>query len=678
MERGQRFDCERKIAFENEHYFGLGLRGGPINRRGDVYFMRNSDNGAYGETTQPLYSSTPFYYGERDGRYYGVFLDNPAEPFFDMDSGGTGSIQFGAQKGELDYYVLAGPEPRDVARAFADLTGYQPLPAKWTLGYHQSRFGYQSWAELLDLANTFRALEIPADAFYLDLDYMDRLQLFSWNPSGFDDPVTNNQSLENLGFKRVNIIDPVVHIGDPLWSFLDQSGFFLQDEAGNTLVNNIFYGDVSWIDFTRAEARDWYADALTTFLAAGSSGVWNDLNEPAQNNMPQAIYDFDGERRNDQEARNLYALRETSLTYQTLLDARPNERPFILSRSGYPGIQRYAANWGGDAWSTFDSLQVAVQMSLHMGLSGQNQFGHDVGGFLGSPSPELFIRWLQFGSLTPFFRNHAMNTSDPREPWQFGEPYTTMARDIIQRRYRLLPYLYTLFEKASRTGEPVLAPTFFHFPDDPNTFEQNLELMLGPYLLVAPVVTEGAVTRTVYLPAGSRWFDFATGQEYAGGTTVTIDAPLEEIPIFVREGTLLVTGPVLQYVDEPVASRVEIRVYPGSGEFTLYEDGGEGFEYQAGDHLTTRIRSTQTAQGIVVTIDPLEGGWSASPRTWQLRLHQISTPPQGITLNGTNLGPFGSEADFEAAGSGWFYSSLDQQLLIAFPDSGAATVSITK
>jgi alpha-glucosidase (family GH31 glycosyl hydrolase) len=202
--------------------------------------------------------------------------------------------------------------------------------------------------------------------------------------------------------------------------------------------------------------------------------------------------------------------------------------------------------------------------------------------------------------------------------------------------------------------------------------------MLGPYLLVAPVVTEGADTRTVYMPAGSRWFDFATGQEYAGGTTVTVDAPLEVIPIFVREGSLLVTGPALQYVDEPVESRVEIQVYPGSGEFTLYEDDGEGFEYQTGDHLRSRIRSSETAQSVVVTVDPLEGSWSASSRVRRLRFHQASTSPQGVTLNGAPLDPHASEAEMEASGSGWFYSVLDQQLLVALPDSGAATISVTK
>src|SRR6185436_11373032 len=224
-------------------------------------------------------------------------------------------------------------------------------------------------------------------------------------------------------------------------------------------VTDIWFGRVGWFDFTKPTAVRFYVDVLKSFLSTGISATWNDLNEPAANYMVDGIYDFNGDPRTDQQARNVYALHESAASYQAQLEARPNVRPWILSRAGYAGMQRYAANWGGDQTASFDSMRVSVQMASSMALSGQNQYGHDIGGFIGSPSPELFLRWLELGSYTTFFRNHAINTSAAREPWAFGEPYLSMAREIIGERYRLMPYLYSLMARASRTGVPALAPT---------------------------------------------------------------------------------------------------------------------------------------------------------------------------------------------------------------------------
>jgi alpha-glucosidase len=663
----------RHYALPGEHYFGLGLRGGPLNRRGRSFFMKNVDWFAYEEFTDPLYQSFPFYYGLRDGQAHGLFLDNPALPFFDMDSQQAGHVTFGAWHGELDYYVLTGPETSRVANTYARLTGFTPLPPRWTLGFHQSRYGYSSQAEMLELAATFRRLGLPCDALYLDIDYMDRLQLFSWDGANFPAPVAMNAALEDAGFKRVNIIDPVVRTDDRLWPFMAGSQYFLRSPAGAPLVNNIWYGDVSWIDFTKDSARAWYKQQLKVFLQTGVTAIWNDLNEPAQNFMPEAVYDFNGERRTDLQARNLYALKETSLSYEALRELRPDARPWVLSRSGFAGIQRYAANWSGDTLTSFDSLRVSVQISSSMGLSGQNQFGHDIGGFLGSPSPELFIRWMEFASFTPLFRNHAMNTSLPREPWAFGEPYTSIARATLQQRYRLLPYLYTVFEDAARRGQPVLAPTLFHFPGDPGTYTQDQDFMLGPSLLVAPVVTEGAVTRSVYLPAGSNWVDYHTDLTYGGGQHVTVPAPLERIPVFVREGTLLPTGPVSQHVDEPVPPRMTVDIYPGPATtFSLYEDDGRSFAYQQGHFLRTQLTRVEETGGTLFSIRATEGSFAVPPRPWWLHFHNTPASPAGVELDGAPLAPAPSEASLETATQGWFYRASDRRLIVRLQRSTSA------
>lgn len=658
-------------------YYGLGLRGGPMNRRGDVFVMRNTDNGAYGEFSQPLYSTTPFYYGKQNGRFHGVFFDNAAQAYFDMDSSGDGALRFGAVEGELDYYVFAGPEPKDVAESFAALTGRTPLPALWTLGFQQSRYGYASWTELINLAQTFRNLSIPSDVLYLDLDYLDNLNFLSWNPVTFPDPVTNNQVLEDMDFKRVNIIDPVLHEDDPLYPFMDGSDYFLKDAAGNTLVNNIFFGDVSWIDFSDPDLQDWLAGPLTTFIQTGISGVWNDLNEPAQNFMPEAVYDFDGQNRSDIQARNIYALIEVPLTREALLSARPNERPFILSRSGYPGIQRYAANWSGDGLSTFEALRVAIQQSVHMSLSGQNVFGHDVGGFLGAPGPELFVRWLEFASMTTFFRNHAVNTAPPREPWAFGEPYTSLSREVINKRYQWLPMWYTLMERTSRTGEPVLAPLFFHYPDDNAAADQVTEYLIGDSLLVAPVFVEGALSRDTYLPDPSlNWYHLATGTSYPGGSTISLPAPLGEIPVLARGGSLLVTGPVRQHVDDTTAPALTVDVFPGApAEFELYEDDGLSFDYQSGRYLRTKIW-TDSSTAATLNIQGTEGTFDPADRPWTVRYWDTDAPVM-VTMNSAPLAEVVSRAALEATGSGWYYDAAKRQLeILTPPQASHATIDV--
>lgn len=660
----------QKLAPTAEHYFGFGMRGGPISRRGRTFLMFNTDSFGYGELDDPLYISIPFYYGMHQGRAYGVLVDSPAAPFFNVDAAATGLLIFGASAGELSYYVLAGPEPARVAHAYAKLTGFTPLPPKWALGYQQSRYGYKSQTEMLTLATTFRARRIPCDALYFDLDYTDNLRLFSWHPTNFPDPVRMNAQLEAAGFKRVNIIDPMVLGNDPLWSGLAEAGYFLLNRAGEPVINTIFTGDVSWIDFTKSALRSWYKEVLKVFLSTGVSAIWNDLNEPAQNVMPEAIYDFDGEQRTDLQARNLYALKEVSLSAETLKELRPNERPWILSRSGYPGIQRYAANWSGDTLSSFESLRVSVQISVSMGLSGQNFFGHDIGGFYGSPSAELFLRWLQFASYTPLFRNHAVHVAAPREPWQFGAPYTEMIKQIIEQRYRLLPYTYSLFERAARDASPVLAPTVYYFPADARTYRQDTEFMWGPYLLVAPVVTEGATRRSLYLPSGSNWRDYYTDQLYAGGQEVSVSAPLQSIPVFVRAGAIIPSGPVMQYVTEPVAPQRTVDLYPGpAGSFTLYEDDGESLAYTTGDHLYTRLSQIQRLGVRRFSIQRVAGQWQPPAQPWWLRFHAVSTMPMTVTLNGEALARTPTQTRLQSVSRGWFYNAAKATVVVKFPDA---------
>lgn len=668
-----------KAVRPDEHFFGMGLAGGPIDRRGRALTMRNTDRAAYDEFTNPLYSSTPFFYGQSGGATYGLYFDNPSIAVFDFAKSVPGQYSMAAVGGTLNYYVFVGPTPLDVAKSFGALTGNTPRPPRWSTGYLQAHFGYASAQEVLGLANEFRALQIPADAFFLDLDYTDRLFTMSWNPATFADPLSFNSQMAALGFRRVNILEPLLTVFDPLWSYAAGSGFLVKDPSGNPLITNIWMGDVGWFDFSKTDAQEFFKEALKMFVSTGVSGLWADLNEPAANAMPYAIFDFNGEPRYEYTTRNIYALTEMQTLRQALEEAQPGLRPFIVSRSGFAGMQRYAANWSGDTNSSFDSLRVQVQMAASMGLSGQNFFGADIGGFLGSPNAELFIRWLQFGSATPFMRNHSMNTSQAREPWRFGEPYTAVARAQIEWRYRLMPYLTSLFAQAEAQSEPVLAPTFFHFPADPLTQTQSGEYMFGPALLVAPVVNEGAVSRQLYLPAGASWIDYYTGTVYGGGQSVVVAAPLERLPMLVRAGSIIPMGPVRQHAGEAVDEYLLLDIFAGAnGSFLLTEDDGTTTQYRSGAERRTPLTWTETPSAARLNIGPATGSQAAADVPVWLQVRPWPLAPARVLVDGVVLPAVGAGGSLGGTG-GWAHDAASGVLTVRLPGVQApGTVSIER
>ena len=587
-------------------------------------------------------------------------------------------LKIGAESGELNYYLIAGPQPFDIANTYSRLTGFNPMLPRWSLGYQHSRYGWQSADEILNIANQLRVQDFPTDSLWFDIDYMNNQGKFSWNPLGYPDPVALHNSLHQQGFKNIYIDEPCVRTDDSLWSYLDAAHHFATGPDGSSLVNSIWFGDVSWIDFTSSSTRTWYKAQLGTFLSTGIDGLWNDLNEPANNFMPEAIFNFDGNPRKEPETRNLYALLVNQTAYEAQLQLRPNVRPWNFSRSGYSGIQRYAVTWSGDANSTYDALRTNIQMTVSMGLSGQNNFGHDTGGFLGSPDAELFTRWLEFSLFTPLFRNHSVNTAAPREPWTYGEPYTTTIRNLIKWRYRLSPYLYTLFEEASRTGRPVVTPTFFYAIGDTDTYGQDTEYLLGPNLLVAPVHTPGVSKKKVYLPRGSQWVNYYTDTVTDGGQSVTVDAPLGKPPLFTRLGTILVQGKVGAYMEDPNKNPdLNVDFFPRSQDnFTLYEDDGESFDYKKGALLRTQISSNVTASSISLTITRLEGNYSPPTRNYWLRVHLVPGKPGLIQLNGSPIPEAPDFASLDGMSSGWYWDGPKSQLNIKTADQPVISIEI--
>jgi alpha-glucosidase len=518
-----------------------------------------------------LYVSIPFAVSLREGRAAGLFWDNPAKQVWDIGVTAPEEWRMNAAGGEIDLYLFPGPEASRVVERFTELTGRMPLLPRWALGYHQSRYSYASRAELERIAREFRRRKIPCDALYLDIDHMDGFRVFTFGRS-IPRPRSMLARLHRQGFKVVAIVDPGVK-NDPRFGLLRRGrklDAFVKAPGGRRdFIAKLWPGKCRFPDFFDPTARRWWGREQARFQRLGLDGFWNDMNEPATFDGPGktlALKCVHTERetlapRPRGKARrvgdvhhvhaavhNAYGMLMARASRDGALAGRPAVRPFIVSRAGYAGIQRFAVVWTGDNSSTWEHLAGSVPMLLNLGLSGVPFCGADVGGFLDNATGELLVRWTQLAAFTPFFRNHCNKDARPQEPWVFGPEVERICRKFIQHRYRLVPYLSQLVTEAHERGTPIIRPLFYHYQDDPVAAGVGDQFLLGRDLLVAPVLQQGAVARCVYLPRGT-WLSFWNRrQRHGGGRHVVAEAPLDAIPVFVRAGASIPTGPVRQFI----------------------------------------------------------------------------------------------------------------------------------
>lgn len=572
------FETSKRRA-ETEVYYGFGEKALPMSRHNQAMVMWNTDTYAYPPGLDPIYQSIGFFTALHQGRAYGVFLDNTYRAHFDMGHTAPARYTFGAQGGELNYYVFTGGaqrSPKQVLADYTELTGRAPLPPTWALGYQQSRWSYYPESRIRELAARFRRERVPADVLYLDIDYMEGYRVFTWNKTHFPQPAKMLADLKAQGFRTVVIIDPGIKV-DPNYSVYtdgQKGNHFHKDASGKEFNASVWPGVCAFPDFTSPEARAWFGSLYKKNLDEGIAGFWNDMNEPATFlpdvlneprifHHPGKTFPLDtphaGDGQPDTHARyhNVYGMQMARATYEGLKKLRPDERPFVLTRAGYAGVQRYSAVWTGDNVASWDHLALTIPMLTNLGVSGVALVGADVGGFSGNPSPELYTRWLQAAALTPLMRSHVETNQPDREPWMHGEPYTSINRKAIELRYQLLPHLVALFEEHARTGAPVMRPMWFDYSADTRTLLIEDQFMMGRELLVAPVVRESQKKRRVYFPKGDAWMDFYTGKRHEGGTEAEVDAPLDRLPLFARVGATIAVQPIVQHTGEMQASAVK-------------------------------------------------------------------------------------------------------------------------
>ncbi|MCG0238909.1 MAG: DUF4968 domain-containing protein [Firmicutes bacterium] len=632
-----------QVAPADAHYYGFGQKVGPLDKRGQAMTMWATDEPLHTPGTDPLYQSIPFFLALREGRAFGLFVDSPARVRYDMAKTHPDRYEIVAEQDVLDAYFFAGPDPREVIARYTELTGRMPLPPKWALGYQQSRYSYYPEARVREIAREMRRRQIPCDVIYLDIDYMRGYRVFTWDPERFPDPAGLIRDLREQGFKVVTIVDPGVKVDAqyPVFQEGVAQGHFICYPDGELFIGTVWPGRTAFPDFTREATRRWWGDLhKEALLDKGVAGIWNDMNEPscfARNTLPdEVLQGEDGARVPHARVHNVYGLTMCQATYEGLRRHRPDQRPFVLTRSGYAGIQRYAAVWMGDNHSWWEHLWMAMPMCMGMGLSGVPFVGTDVGGFSGDADGELLVRWTQLGVFTPFFRNHSSVNTRDQEPWAFGPEVEERVREAIRLRYRLLPFLYNEFYRASATGLPIMRPLFLEYPDDPETYRLSDQFLVGRDLLVAPVYQAGAVRRLVYLPRGT-WVDFWTGKRYEGPAHIIAPAPLDRIPVYVRAGAIIPMGPVQNYVGEVPEKELTLAVYAGAdGELELYEDDGLTMAYQQGEFALTRVVLEHGGDGgrtVTLRVGEPAGRYRPPREAVVVRLY-LPVPAQQVEVDG--------------------------------------------
>ncbi|MFQ6091697.1 MAG: glycoside hydrolase family 31 protein [bacterium] len=676
---GDQVRCWRVLP-EDEHYYGFGEKTGPLDKRGTCMVMWNSDIPGYRSYTDPIYASIPFFLALRRGRAYGIYFDNVHRTSFDMGVESLSYYSFGADGGELDYYFMYGPHPKKVLERYTELVGRMPLPPRWALGYQQCRWSYFPESRVREIADSFRQGRIPCDVIYLDIDYMDGFRCFTWDHSRFPDPEKMIDDLREEGFKIVVIIDPGIKREPGYWVYDDgvKGDHFCRLPDGEMYVGQVWPGQCVFPDFTQEATRRWWGDLYKGLIDVGIKGLWNDMNEPASWDgpggtfPPELLHNNEGRPVGHPACHNIYGMQMARSTYEGVKRLRPGERPFVLTRAGFAGLQRYTAMWTGDNVATWEDLRLSLPMLLNIGVSGQPFAGADIGGFIGTPSGELYARWLQTGIFYGLCRTHTVTGSADQEPWSFGEEFEGINRRAIELRYRLLPYLYNAFYQSTQLGLPVVRPTWLEFPMDERTYGQDTEFMFGEDLLIGPVLWPGATERRLYLPRGE-WYDFRTGQKYTGGTDVSVSVDLSTIPIFARAGAIIPMQPVVQYSDQQPVDPLALSIFPtGTSTYTLYEDDGLSFDYEDGERALVTYTCEEKNGSVVVHIGERRGEYTPPERWYMLQIHNLGDEPRAVEESGVKLVRSTTLDGLKRSESGWFYQKETSTAWVKIRDTGRA------
>jgi alpha-glucosidase len=622
-----------KTSQNGESYYGLGDKPVHVNLKGKSYENWVTDSYAYGKDSDPLYKAIPFYIGLHHKKAYGIFFDNSFRSNFDFCHERRNITSFWAQGGEMNYYFIYGPQMSDVVANYTDLTGKpHELPALWTLGYHQCKWSYYPESNVKEVAKKFRDLKIPCDALYLDIDYMEGFRCFTWNKEYFPNPKKLVKELANDGFKTVAIIDPGIKIDMNYDVFKEglEKDYFCKRADGPYMKGKVWPGECYFPDFTNPEVREWWSGLFRELVEdIGVKGVWNDMNEPAVMDVPGKTFpndvrhNYEGNYCSHRKAHNIYGMQMARATYQGLKKFSYPKRPFVITRAAYSGTQRYTSTWTGDNVATWEHLSIANIQVQRMCMSGFSFAGSDIGGFAEQPDGELYARWIQLGIFHPFCRTHSSGDHGDQEPWSFDEDVLDIVRKFIELRYKLLPYIYTAFWRYINEGIPIVKSLVLFDQDDHQTHERNDEFIFGEKILVCPIQEANAQGRRMYFPKGN-WYNLWNDELIKGGKEMRVEADIESMPIFIKEGAIIPKYPVQQYVGEKQIDEMTLDVYYKNGKekSELYEDANDGYDYKKGRYSLRNFKLVGKTNKLSIQQHKL-GKYITNYENFKIKLHGL-------------------------------------------------------
>lgn len=603
----------RVLVDSETNLYGSGEVLGGLSRKGYTRMLWNTDNYGYEKDNgQRLYQSHPWVLGVRkDGSAFGVFADNTWKQELILGD----DITFASDGPAFRVLVIEGETPQEIVQSLSALTGYMPLPPLWSLGFQQSRYSYYPESRAKEIADNFRAKKLPIDVLWFDIDYMDEFKVFTFDKERFPDPKHMNAYLHERKMKGVWMIDPGVGWSEG-YSVFDtgtEQDVWVKDADGEVYAGEVWPGKVAFPDYTQTHTATWWADLYQDFMAQDIDGVWNDMNEPADFAGPEGTIPEDTQHRggltlipggkplpagSHLRYHNVYGMLMVKASREGIVAANPDKRPFILTRANFLGGQRYAATWTGDNDSTWEHLRASIPMSVNLGLSGQPFNGPDIGGFKGDASPELFAHWMALGAFYPFSRAHTTKDSTDQEPWKFTQEVEDASRIALERRYRLMPYLYTQFQKASVTGLPVMQPTFFADPQDTSLRTEDSTFLFGSDLLIVPRWADKPA-----IPKGAWRLISLVGEDSSD--------PYQP-DVRIRDGAIVPVGEIIQSTTDYSLENLTLYVSldeNGQANGRLYHDAGDGYGYQNQEFAIAQFSAKKKGNKVDVSLEDVEGDY---------------------------------------------------------------------
>ena len=638
---GDKVTVYKKLQ-EGERFVGMGEALGNLDKRGMGITLNNIDNYKYGDPRLSMYISVPFYIGIHHRQVYGMFYNNSYKSFFNFGLSTPNFSSVSMDGGDADYFFMYDASPGKIIAHYTSLTGRMQLPPVWSIGYHQSRCTYYPQDKVEWIAETFRKKKIPLDCIVLDADYQEGYQPFRINKERFPDMPGLSASLAKMNIELTASVYPGVKIDSTYESYNDglKKDVFIKYADGSLFETAIAPLSCYLPDYTNPKTRAWWVNKMKWMVANGIHGYWNDMNEPAVagSYLPDnLLFDFDGKKANSLEAKNMYGFQMARSSYEAALQNEKDWRPFVLTRSGFAGVQRYSAVWSGDNTSKDEGLLSGVLLNSQMGLSGISFCGYDVGGYIGDASKDLYKRWIEVGIFSPFCRNHREFFGAAGEPWAYGEEAEAISKNFIGFRYRLLPYIYAKFYEASQTGMPIARSLCINYPHDDKVYDNTYQyqFLFGDAMMVVPLTSEDKM-KNIYLPAGD-WYDVYSDVLVNGGKSFNKEVPIYKIPLYAKASAIIPMQSLVQSTKEKPSDTLDIHIFYGSekNSFVYYEDDGSSMNYMQNKFCKRNIVFDPDNKQIIFSKQ--EGDYVSVYKKLRLILHGFPDAVKQIDVGGRQI-----------------------------------------